>query len=113
MRNIILLLALSLPACSSVPNKELDAEKDAAMKGVVACQFAAARSLDDKHSDATSIGVAVVGSCHKEYMEFQELNSRELNDQARIIYMQKLRDEGYELASATRAVLMERANTNH
>lgn len=62
MRNVILVAALALAGCASVPMQE----QDAATEATFACYVRQAQMLDDHTSDAATIGRVVASACGQE-----------------------------------------------
>jgi hypothetical protein len=70
---------LALSACSQSQTQEAEAsasERAAAKQAYLRCLFESAAALDDGKSDAATVGVAVRGACHRQFMDSVRLEIR-------------------------------------
>lgn len=105
---VALSIAASISACATQTAPALN-EQEKTEVGVawIACLHSAARKIDDRKSDASTIALAIRPLCAAEAARYWEAGASHLSPRARRAYMERVasRDFGPEI----RAVLAERA----
>lgn len=102
MRVLTTLLLLTLCACAAT-----NAEKESAMRGAIDCFRRAVRTMDDRQSDAATVGVGVLATCSSEANQAIEVAGQGMPYGAYLNF--KRRMEAINLETATAVVLQERA----
>jgi hypothetical protein len=95
--------ALALVSCAS-PVSNVD--QDAAARDYVSCLKANARTLDDHHSDASTIAYAIQSACNYQFEHDLDLQSRGMSIATAMQFKRQARQGAIGLA--TDAVLRER-----